>query len=114
MAGTTTTPSGPTHIAESYCAVENRITEPAVPLTIRSLKLKADQRWAAIPEECGPTFRQRLHDPIFGSLTQAQDGAQAIGDLGYTEAVQKARKARRTGSHRPLGKGGILLALEAI
>ena len=27
MAGTTTTPSGPTHIVESYHAVENRITQ---------------------------------------------------------------------------------------
>ena len=27
MAGTTTTPSGPTHIVESYHATENRITQ---------------------------------------------------------------------------------------
>ena len=60
-----------------------------------------------------PYFPAETSQLIFGSLTQAQDGAQAIDDLRYTEAAQKARKARRAGSRRPLGKGGVLLASEA-
>ena len=50
---------------------------------------------------------------ILGSLTQGQDRAQAIEDLRHTEAAEKARKARRTGSRRSLGKGGVLLVSEA-
>ena len=34
-------------------------------------------------------------------------------DLKHTEAAEKARKARRTGSRRSLQKGGVLLASEA-
>lgn len=51
-----------------------------VPRTIRSLKRKRDQLWAAIPKECSTTFRERLHDFIPGSLTHPQDEAQAIID----------------------------------
>ena len=32
----------------------------------------------------------------------------------HTEAAQGARKARRTGSRQPLGRGGILIASEAM
>ena len=74
---------------------------------------RVDQLWATASEECSPSFQERLHDFIAGSLTQVQAGARAIEDLKHTEAAKKARKARRTGSRRSLQKGGVLLASEA-
>ena len=60
-----------------------------------------------------PTYRQRLHTYLTGSLAQAQTGAQVAEDLARTEAAQLARKTRRTASDRFVQKGGVLYASEA-
>ena len=85
---------------------------PTVPLTIRSLKRQANELWN-YSDPTSPTYRQRLHTYLTGSLAQTQIAAQAVGDLAHTEAAQLARKARRTASHRSVQKGGILYASEA-
>ena len=85
---------------------------PTVSLTIRSLKRQADELWN-YSDPTSPTYRQRLHTYLTGSLAQAQIAAQAVGDLAHTEAAQLARKARRTASHRSVQKGDVLYASEA-
>ena len=85
---------------------------PTVPLTIRSLKRQANELWN-YSDPTSPTYRERLHTYFTGSLAQAQTGAQAVEELARTEAAQLARKARRTASHRPVQKGGVLYASEA-
>ena len=85
---------------------------PTVPLTIRSLKRQANELWN-YSDPTSPTYRQRLHTYLTGSLAQAQTGAQVAEDLARTEAAQLARKTRRTASHRSVQKGGVLYASEA-
>ena len=48
-----------------------------------------------------------------GSLTQAQDGAQAKEDYERTLSAETGRKARCTASRRTMQKGGVLHASEA-
>ena len=48
-----------------------------------------------------------------GSLTHAQDGAQAKEDYERTLTAERERKARRTASRRSMQKGGVLYSLEA-
>ena len=65
-----------------------------------------------IADPASLTYRQRLHTYPMGSPAQAQIAAGAVEDLAHTEAVQPARTARRTASHRSVQKGSVLYAPE--
>ena len=70
---------------------------PTIPLTIRSLKRRADQLEATpLEDRSTSTFQQKLHAFVAGSLAQAQSGAQMAEELEHTEAAEKARKDRKS------------------
>lgn len=84
---------------------------PTTPLTVRSLKRQADQLWHS--DVNSPTFKQRLHTFISGSLKLAQDAAQPREILEHTLTAEKGRKARHPASHRAVQQEAVLCASEA-
>ncbi|KAF8450141.1 hypothetical protein BGX38DRAFT_510407 [Terfezia claveryi] len=84
---------------------------PVTPETVRSLKHKSDQLLHYMEENnLSPTLQRHMRAFTKGSIAQAHDGAQAVGDLNKTTAAEKARQARQTASKRSLQKGGVLYA----
>ena len=86
----TSSPSPPSTPPSRHRTTDSEL--PTTPLTIRSLKRQADQLWHS--DVNSPTFKQRLHTFISGSLKLAQAAAQAREILGNTLTAERELKAR--------------------